>query len=104
MDVWDAETGDKLATLVNLDVVSAFSQTPEWLVVTGLDGLFDGSPDAWPQIMWRFSKNTFYVGPVEIFFNEAGTTGVSRPRSSRAVGRMRPASCGRSIVVNRRSP
>ena len=34
------------------------------------DGLFDGSPGAWQQIMWRFSQNTFDVGPVEIFFNE----------------------------------
>ncbi len=67
--VWDARTGEKLATMVNLEVVSTMTGTPEWLVITP-DGLFDGSPAAWQQIMWRFSVNTFDVGPVEIFFNE----------------------------------
>ena len=67
--IWDAQTGEKLATMVNLEVLSTVSGTPEWLVVTP-DGLFDGSPGAWQQIMWRFSQNTFDVGPVEIFFNE----------------------------------
>jgi uncharacterized caspase-like protein len=41
----------------------------DWLVVTP-DGLFDGSPGGWNQILWRFSPNTFDVSPVEIFFNE----------------------------------
>jgi hypothetical protein len=34
------------------------------------DGLFDGSPGGWNQILWRFSPNTFDVSPVEIFFSE----------------------------------
>lgn len=67
--LWDAQTGEKLATLVNLDVLNSWGAANEWLVVTP-DGLFDGSPAAWQQIMWRFSGNTFDVGPVEIFFNE----------------------------------
>jgi hypothetical protein len=50
-------------------MLSDVSDATEWLVVTP-DGLFDGSPSAWQQIMWRFSQNTFDVGPVEIFFNE----------------------------------
>jgi uncharacterized caspase-like protein len=61
----------------------------EWLVVTP-DGLFDGSPAAWQQIMWRFSANTFDVGPVEIFFNELYYPGLlsdifldKRPRAPR---------------------
>lgn len=39
------------------------------MVVTP-DGLFDGSPAAWNQILWRFAGNTFDVAPVETFFNE----------------------------------
>ena len=87
--IWDAQTGEKLATLVNLDVLAGVSVTPEWLVVTP-DGLFDGSPGAWQQIMWRFSQNTFDVGPVEIFFNELYYPGLAseifsgrRPRAPR---------------------
>ncbi len=67
-DLWDAESGERVATLVNLTELGSFGAT-EWLVVTP-EGLFDGSPGAWQQIMWRFSENTFDVGPVEIFFNE----------------------------------
>ncbi len=67
-DLWDAQTGERVATLVNLIELGSFGAT-EWLVVTP-EGLFDGSPGAWQQIMWRFSENTFDVGPVEIFFNE----------------------------------
>ncbi len=67
-DLWDAQTGERVATLVNLVELGAFGAT-EWLVVTP-EGLFDGSPGAWQQIMWRFSENTFDVGPVEIFFND----------------------------------
>jgi WD40 repeat protein/uncharacterized caspase-like protein len=68
--IWDAQSGEKLVTLVNLDLLTNVSGgTTEWLVVTP-DGLFDGSPSAWQQIMWRFSQNTFDVGPVEIFFND----------------------------------
>jgi hypothetical protein len=39
------------------------------LVVTP-DGLFDGSPTAWKQILWQFGGNTFDVAPAETFFNE----------------------------------
>jgi len=67
-DLWDAQTGERVATLINLTELGSFGAT-EWLVVTP-EGLFDGSPGAWQQIMWRFSDNTFDVGPVEIFFNE----------------------------------
>ena len=66
--VWDATTGEKLATLVNLS--GAFSSRgSDWLVVTP-DGLFDGSPTAWKQILWQFGGNTFDVAPAETFFNE----------------------------------
>jgi len=67
-DLWDAQTGERVATLIYLTQLGWFGAS-EWLVVTP-EGLFDGSPGAWQQIMWRFSENTFDVGPVEIFFNE----------------------------------
>src|SRR5688572_10858448 len=66
--IWDPATGDKLATLINL--TGSFSnQINDWLVVTP-DGLFDGSPSGWRQILWQFGGNTFDVNPGETFFNE----------------------------------
>jgi WD40 repeat protein len=61
--LWSAQSGDLLATMVTLN------KGDDWLVVTP-DGLFDGSPAGWDQILWRFSSNTFDVSPVEIFFSE----------------------------------
>ncbi|HJQ67867.1 MAG TPA: caspase family protein [Blastocatellia bacterium] len=61
--LWSAESGALVATLVSLN------KGDDWLVVTP-DGLFDGSPGGWGQILWRFSPNTFDVSPVEIFFSE----------------------------------
>jgi WD40 repeat protein len=66
--VWDTSTGEKLATLVNLSG-ALNSRGSDWLVVTP-DGLFDGSPTAWKQILWQFGGNTFDVTPAETFFNE----------------------------------
>ncbi|HYV05530.1 MAG TPA: caspase family protein, partial [Blastocatellia bacterium] len=61
--LWRAQTGELLATLVSLN------KGDDWLVVTP-DGLFDGSPGGWNQILWRFSPGIYDVSPVEIFFNE----------------------------------
>jgi WD40 repeat protein len=66
--IWDAASGEKLATLVNLGG-ALNSRGSDWLVVTP-DGLFDGSPAAWKQILWRFGGDTFDVTPAETFFNE----------------------------------
>jgi WD40 repeat protein len=66
--IWDALAGEKLATLVNLGG-ALNSRGSDWLVVTP-DGLFDGSPAAWKQILWRFGGDTFDVTPAETFFNE----------------------------------
>ncbi|MEP7341016.1 MAG: caspase family protein [Acidobacteriota bacterium] len=90
--LWDAQTGEKLATLVNLEALRDYSSSAqEWLVVTP-EGLFDGSPAAWQQIMWRFSSNTFDVGPVELFFNDFYYPGLlaeiftgRRPKPARAL-------------------
>jgi len=65
-EVWETSTGEKLATLVNLGGEKGAN---DWLVVTP-DGLFDGSPTAFRQILWQFGGNTFDVTPAETFFNE----------------------------------
>lgn len=61
--IWATATGQLTATVLSL------RESSDWLVVTP-EGLFDGSPAAWPQILWRFGQNTFSTAPVEIFFNE----------------------------------
>ena len=60
--LWDAASGKFLANLISLD-------EQDWLVVTP-EGLFDGTPAAWNQILWRFSPQLYDVAPVESFFNE----------------------------------
>jgi len=62
MKLWDAAAGRELASLFSMG-------QQDWLVLTP-DGLFDGSPPAWNQILWRFSANLFDVAPVELFFND----------------------------------
>ncbi len=59
--LWRMKDGKEAATLISLD-------DGEWLVVTP-DGLFDGSPAAWQQIVWRFG-DTFNYAPVEAFFSD----------------------------------
>jgi len=61
--LWDANTGEHLLTLVSLD------DGGEWIVVTP-EGLFDGTPTSWNQILWRYNQDTFNVAPIEWFFNE----------------------------------
>jgi WD40 repeat protein/uncharacterized caspase-like protein len=61
--LWTADTGEATATLV------AFNESTDWLVIAP-DGLFDGTPEAWNQILWRFERNTFNARPVEAYFNE----------------------------------
>lgn len=61
--LWDANTGEHLLTLVSLD------DGGEWIVVTP-EGLFDGTPSSWNQILWRYNQDTFNVAPIEWFFNE----------------------------------
>jgi WD40 repeat protein len=60
--LWDVKTGDECASLLSLN-------ERDWLVATP-DGLFDGSPAAWSQILWRFSPELRDVAPVEWFFND----------------------------------
>jgi WD40 repeat protein/uncharacterized caspase-like protein/cytochrome c-type biogenesis protein CcmH/NrfG len=58
----DPSSQPELATLYLLD-------DNDWLVTTP-DGLFDGSPGAWPRAIWRFDNNTLKHAPVEAFFKE----------------------------------
>jgi WD40 repeat protein len=69
--LWDVRTGDAAATIISLRESAAGFSAPQtdWLVVSP-DGLFDGSPAAWNQILWRFEQSSFNVRPVEAFFNE----------------------------------
>jgi WD40 repeat protein/uncharacterized caspase-like protein len=61
--LWDTNSGEHLLTLISLD------DGAEWLVVTP-QGLFDGTPVTWNQILWRYNQETFNVAPIEWFFNE----------------------------------
>ena len=61
--LWDSQTGELLVTMVSLN------KGADWLAVTP-DGLFDGTPAAWNQILWRFSATLTDVTPVEVYFNE----------------------------------
>jgi uncharacterized caspase-like protein len=60
---WQPATGTLAVTIAGL------RNGNDWIAATP-DGLFDGSPDSWHQILWRFARNTFNVAPVELFFNE----------------------------------
>jgi WD40 repeat protein/uncharacterized caspase-like protein len=60
--LWDTDSNSELATLLTLD-------EKDWLVITP-DGLFDGSPAAFGQILWRFSAAIHDVAPVEVFFGD----------------------------------
>lgn len=61
--LWDASSGEHLLTMISLD------DGNEWMVVTP-QGLFDGTPVSWNQILWRYNQETFNVAPIEWFFNE----------------------------------
>jgi WD40 repeat protein/uncharacterized caspase-like protein len=61
--LWDANTGEHLLTLISLD------DGGEWMAVTP-EGLFDGTPQSWNQILWRYNQDIFNVAPVDWFFNE----------------------------------
>jgi WD40 repeat protein/uncharacterized caspase-like protein len=85
--LWDAQTGEHLLTMISLD------EGDEWMVVTP-QGLFDGTPQSWNQILWRYNQETFNVAPIEWFFNEFYYPGLlsdifygKRPRISQDVSK-----------------
>jgi WD40 repeat protein/uncharacterized caspase-like protein len=63
MNLWDSSSGSLLVTMTSV------ADTNDWLVVTP-DGLFDGAPKAWRQLLWRFSNKTSDVLSVESYFSE----------------------------------
>lgn len=94
--IWDAKTGELVATLISLRESAAGLSLPQkdWLVVSP-DGLFDGSPAAWNQILWRFEQNTSNIRPVEVFFNEFFAPGLlgdilagKKPRAPRDISQI----------------
>jgi WD40 repeat protein len=85
MRFWSVETGELIATALSFP-------GGDWLALTP-DGLFDGSPAAWSQMLWRFSQDTYQVAPAEIFFNEFFYPGLlaeilsgSRPKATKNIG------------------
>jgi WD40 repeat protein/uncharacterized caspase-like protein len=85
--LWDTTTGEHVLTLISLD------DGGEWMVVTP-EGLFDGTPQSWNQILWRYNQDTFNVAPVEWFFNEYYYPGLlseviagKRPRVAQDISR-----------------
>ncbi|HEX6719582.1 MAG TPA: caspase family protein [Pyrinomonadaceae bacterium] len=67
--LWNTSTGALRGTIVSMP------GTDDWLVTTP-DGLFDGSPESWSLMLWRFGGLTFNVVPVEAYFNEFYYPGV----------------------------
>jgi len=62
--VWNVAEGKMLGTMIG-----GGGKTDDWMVVTP-DGLFDGTPQAWRHLDWRFSPALTDISPVELFFNE----------------------------------
>ena len=91
VNVWELSGGSLIATMMEFP---GLYFTTEWLVATP-DGLFDGSPAAWNQIMWRFSRGIFDLAPVETFFNDFYYPGLmmeifepNRPRAPRNLSQL----------------
>lgn len=91
--IWSPDQSQALSTLVS------FNEGEDWLVVTP-EGLFDGSPEAWRSILWRFAANTFDVAPVEAFFNEFYYPGVLAD----VLAGKKPRSVQNIAQVDRRQP
>lgn len=63
VNIWGSGGDAPASTLVSLKTAG------DWVVVTP-QGFFDGSPDAWQQLLWRFRDDSFSFSPVEVFFDE----------------------------------
>ncbi|MEK6322850.1 MAG: caspase family protein [Acidobacteriota bacterium] len=91
--IWSPDQAQPLSTLVS------FNEGEDWLVATP-EGLFDGSPEAWKSILWRFAANTFDVAPVEAFFNEFYYPGVL----AEVLAGKKPRAVQNIAQVDRRQP
>jgi WD40 repeat protein len=63
INLWDTKTGMRTVSLLSL------REGNDWLAVSP-EGFFDGSPNSWNKLLWRFGGDSFSVNPVEIFFGE----------------------------------
>ncbi len=69
-----ARPNDGLIEFVDLDseiILASLStlKDQDWLVTTP-NGFFDGLPEAWKQLRWRFNNSSFTHGAVELYFND----------------------------------
>lgn len=62
IDFVDTNTRDVLVSLTMLN-------DDDWLATTP-NGFFDGSPEAWKRLRWRFDGDTFEHGAVELYLND----------------------------------
>lgn len=62
LNIHESKSDKLLISLIAID-------ENDWLVITP-DGFFDGTPNAWKQLLWRFNNNTFDYGAVELYFND----------------------------------
>lgn len=60
--LWDTDSGQLLLTFVLIN-------KSDWLVMTP-EGFFDGTPNAWKQLLWRFNNNNLEDASVELYFND----------------------------------
>jgi WD40 repeat protein len=60
--IWNTNDGRELVALQSFGRDDRLVTTPE--------GLFDGSPRGWSEILWRFNSTTFDVAPVEAYYRE----------------------------------
>jgi WD40 repeat protein len=65
----DLKSGRPKADLIILGENWLAAAGGEWLVTTP-EGYFDGTAQAWKQLVWRFDNNTFDYGAVELYFND----------------------------------
>ncbi len=59
---WNVAAQEEIANLV-------ITGENDWVVTTP-EGLFDGTPNAWSKLFWRFDNDIGKLAPLEAFFNE----------------------------------
>ncbi len=64
INLWDVERGTALGTLF-----LGAAESNDWLVASP-NGLFDGSPRGWSEMLWRFNGATFDVVPGVAYLND----------------------------------
>lgn len=92
--LFNPETKQTVATLISGD-------RNDWLLMTP-DGFFDGTPDTWKQLIWRFNSNIFDYGAVELYFNDFFYPGLLKNLMAAKVPKSKP---GKELEkIDRRQP